>query len=106
MIAGLPAAHKECHYRCFLPDLAEFVILCCADPAIKPKSIMAERGRFELPVLAYTRVPGVHLKPLGHLSVIGYPDENVSHYVYCRDSFGNEKLGFHLKKTDRNRIHD
>ena len=30
---------------------------------------MAERVRFELTVLAYTRVPGVHLKPLGHLSV-------------------------------------
>ena len=30
---------------------------------------MAEKVRFELTVLAYTRVPGVHLKPLGHLSV-------------------------------------
>ena len=30
--------------------------------------IVAERVRFELTVLAYTRVPGVHLKPLGHLS--------------------------------------
>lgn len=30
---------------------------------------MAERVRFELTVLAYTRVPGVHLKPLGHLSI-------------------------------------
>ena len=68
MIAGLPAAHKEGHYRCFLPDLAEFVILRCADPAITPKSYMAERERFELSVLAYTRVPGVHLKPLGNLS--------------------------------------
>ena len=29
---------------------------------------LAERVRFELTVLAYTRVPGVHLKPLGHLS--------------------------------------
>jgi hypothetical protein len=29
---------------------------------------VAERERFELSVLAYTRVPGVHLKPLGHLS--------------------------------------
>ncbi len=29
---------------------------------------MAEKERFELSVLAYTRVPGVHLKPLGHLS--------------------------------------
>ena len=33
---------------------------------------MAERVRFELTVLAYTRVPGVHLKPLGHLST--HPD--------------------------------
>lgn len=30
---------------------------------------LAERVRFELTVLAYTRVPGVHLKPLGHLSM-------------------------------------
>ena len=30
---------------------------------------MAEKVRFELTVLSYTRVPGVHLKPLGHLSV-------------------------------------
>ncbi len=30
--------------------------------------LLAERERFELSVLAYTRVPGVHLKPLGHLS--------------------------------------
>ena len=30
---------------------------------------MAEKVRFELTVLAYTRVPGVHLKPLGHLSM-------------------------------------
>lgn len=29
---------------------------------------MAEKVRFELTVLSYTRVPGVHLKPLGHLS--------------------------------------
>ena len=33
--------------------------------------LMAEKERFELSVLSYTRVPGVHLKPLGHLSVIG-----------------------------------
>ncbi len=32
---------------------------------------MAEKVRFELTVLSYTRVPGVHLKPLGHLSVMG-----------------------------------
>ncbi len=30
---------------------------------------LAERVGFELTVLAYTRVPGVHLKPLGHLSL-------------------------------------
>ena len=30
--------------------------------------MLAERERFELSVLAYTRFPGVHLKPLGHLS--------------------------------------
>ncbi len=69
MIAGLPEAHKEIHYRCFLPDLAEFVILCCTGPGYQTEIMMAERVRFELTVLSYTRVPGVHLKPLGHLSV-------------------------------------
>ena len=64
------AAHEGIRYRCFLPDLAGFTILRCAGPAIKVELyIMAERERFELSVLAYTRVPGVHLKPLGHLSV-------------------------------------
>ena len=29
---------------------------------------LAERVRFELTVLAYTRFPSVRLKPLGHLS--------------------------------------
>jgi hypothetical protein len=62
--------HKECRYRCFLPDLAEFAILCCAGPAIKVELYrLAERVRFELTVLSYTRFPGVHLKPLGHLSI-------------------------------------
>jgi len=32
MIAGHPGAHKEGHYRCSLPDLAEFMILCCTGP--------------------------------------------------------------------------
>ena len=41
---------------------------------------MAERVRFELTVLAYTRVPGVHLKPLGHLS--GRLDLSFSGRVY------------------------
>ena len=31
---------------------------------------MAVKEGIELSVLSYTRVPGVHLKPLGHLSVI------------------------------------
>lgn len=34
--------------------------------------LMAEKERFELSVLSYTRVPGVHLKPLGHLSVMAF----------------------------------
>ena len=34
----------------------------------KSNSYLAERVRFELTVLSYTRFPGVHLKPLGHLS--------------------------------------
>jgi hypothetical protein len=32
MIAEHPVAHKEGHYRCSLPDLAEFMILCCTGP--------------------------------------------------------------------------
>ena len=31
-IARHPCAHKEGHYRCFLPDLTEFVILYCPGP--------------------------------------------------------------------------
>jgi len=31
-IARLPCAHKEVHYRCFLPDLTGFVILYCTGP--------------------------------------------------------------------------
>lgn len=42
---------------------------------------MAEKERFELSVLAYTRVPGVHLKPLGHLSANEI--KNVVAYIYC-----------------------
>ena len=41
---------------------------------------MAEKVRFELTVLAYTRVPGVHLKPLGHLSITK---------IHCPPSFKN-----------------
>ncbi len=51
---------------------------------------MAERERFELSVLAYTRVPGVHLKPLGHLSVRDII-KNVGYYVNFTITFGNEK---------------
>lgn len=29
---GNPAAHKGYRCRCFLPDLTEFTILCCAGP--------------------------------------------------------------------------
>ena len=84
MIAGLPATHKEVHCRCFLPDLAEFVILCCAGPGYqKSNSYLAERVRFELTVLAYTRVPGVHLKPLGHLSISKCSEKCV---VLCKPS--------------------
>ncbi len=52
---------------------------------------MAERERFELSVLAYTRVPGVHLKPLGHLSVRNIV-KNVGYYVNFTKTFGNEKI--------------
>ena len=48
---------------------------------LKGFSYMAERGRFELPVLAYTRFPGVHLKPLGHLSKGVIATEIVSDFV-------------------------
>ena len=45
MIAGHPAAHKEGHYRCFLPDLAGFVILCCAGPGYQTEIIDGREGR-------------------------------------------------------------
>ncbi len=44
MIAGHPVAHKEGHYRCSLPDLAEFVNLCCTGPGYqKPKSGIGQK---------------------------------------------------------------
>lgn len=58
---------------------------------------MAERVRFELTVLAYTRVPGVHLKPLGHLSSIR-DIKNVSYYVNSNRCFGNQKFKKNKKK--------
>ncbi len=42
---------------------------------------LAERVRFELTVLAYTRFPSVRLKPLGHLSVIFSVTESVPFYT-------------------------
>lgn len=44
-------------------------VFVAQDLAITLHQFLAERVRFELTVLSYTRVPGVHLKPLGHLSV-------------------------------------
>ena len=41
---------------------------------------MAEKERFELSVLAYTRVPGVHLKPLGHLSLMAGQADRKNHH--------------------------
>ncbi len=41
-------AHKECHYRCFLPDLAGFVILCCAGPGYQTEILDGARGKFKL----------------------------------------------------------
>lgn len=55
-------------------------------PAIKIER-MAERVRFELTVLAYTRVPGVHLKPLGHLSEKA--EKIVRYFVNVQARFGN-----------------
>ncbi len=101
MIAGLPAAHEECHYRCFLPDLAEFVILHCADPAIKPKSYIWRRGRDSNS--RYLRTHAFQACTLSHSVTspsIGCPDENVKHYVYCRGPFGNEKLEFSEKNLN------
>ncbi len=43
MIAGHPASHKVAHYRCFLPDLAGFVILCCAGPGYQTEIAMLPR---------------------------------------------------------------
>ncbi len=60
---------------------------------------MAERVRFELTVLAYTRVPGVHLKPLGHLSVgLGC---NECSYLNVQLQFINQKTLCQVKKLTR-----
>ncbi len=66
---------------------------------------MAEKVRFELTVLAYTRVPGVHLKPLGHLSLLcsSARRQNSDHirgaiYLYREFIFDNRKLPSVLKK--------
>jgi hypothetical protein len=59
---------------------------------------LAERVRFELTVLAYTRVPGVHLKPLGHLSGDDNLEKTVSYYLNCRVKFGNQKVWIKSKK--------
>ena len=57
---------------------------------------LAERVRFELTVLAYTRVPGVHLKPLGHLSVgLGC---NEWYYLNVQLQFINQKTLCQVKK--------
>jgi len=37
MIAEHPVAHKEGHYRCSLPDLAGFMILCCTGPGYQTR---------------------------------------------------------------------
>ena len=57
-IARHPHAHKECHYRCFLPDLTGFVILYCTGPgyhtddhvAVKREKLplVTARGRIRL----------------------------------------------------------
>ena len=66
---------------------------------------LAEKVRFELTVLAYTRVPGVHLKPLGHLSLLcvsrrpaGRSLRPWSLYLYCKRVFYNRKRPSVLKK--------
>lgn len=46
MIAGLPATHEECRYRCFLPDLAEFAILRCAGPGYQ--TVIGDGGEGEI----------------------------------------------------------
>ena len=66
---------------------------------------LAERVRFELTVLAYTRVPGVHLKPLGHLSDLGlfrdrchmtaYPALKKLDYLYHNQHDDNRKIALH-----------
>lgn len=96
MIAGLPAAHGEIRYRCFLPDLAGFAILRCTGPGYQNQT-MAERVRFELTVLAYTRVPGVHLKPLGHLSSLNAQNCELLCKLSC--AVWQSKNGKNMKKT-------
>ena len=45
MIAGHPVAHKEGHYRCSLPDLAGFMILCCTGPGYQNRNLELERKK-------------------------------------------------------------
>ena len=66
---------------------------------------MAEKVRFELTVLAYTRVPGVHLKPLGHLSVLlclalsGITPDKRGALSILRAGFLQEKINDGFEKT-------
>jgi len=50
MIAEHPVAHKEGHYRCFLPNLAGFMNRCCTGPGyqtgIYGVCIWTEREKF------------------------------------------------------------
>jgi hypothetical protein len=70
MIARHPAAHKVTRYRCFLPDLAGFASLCCTGPGYQTEFPGGEGGIRTLGTFPYTRFPVVHLRPLGHLSII------------------------------------
>jgi hypothetical protein len=82
MIAGLPAHTKRFATVASFRTWRSSRFFVAQGPAIKVElMLLAERVRFELTVLAYTRVPGVHLKPLGHLSFSNCSEKYV---VLCK----------------------
>ena len=58
--------HAKVRYRCFLPDLAGFTAPRCPDHKISLRRGWDSNPRYPF---RYTRVPGVRLQPLGHLSL-------------------------------------
>ena len=67
---GTAGTHAKVRYRCFLPDLAGFTSPRRPDHKLLLRTPVQRRGWDSNPryPFRYTRVPGVRLQPLGHLS--------------------------------------